>query len=225
MIRALAIDDEPMALEVIRSHSGKVPFLQLEGCFTDGLEAVGVLADNPVDLVFLDIKMPDISGLELLESLNTRPLVIFTTAYPEHAVKSYELDAVDYLLKPFSFSRFLKACNKANDLLLQLRPDVPGAGSIFIKSGYEQVRVHFSEILYLEGAGNYMSFILADGRNILSRLTMSEALALLPATQFVRIHRSYVVNRERVHKIERHQVHVGRFAVPVGGAWSAGLAG
>src|ERR1700749_808601 len=116
MLTAIAIDDEPLALEVVRSHAGKVPYLNLQASFTNAFEAIVHLQQQPVDLLFLDIKMPDITGIELFNSLGKKPMVVFTTAYSEHAVESFELDAVDYLLKPFSFVRFLKACNKANEM-------------------------------------------------------------------------------------------------------------
>jgi two-component system LytT family response regulator len=220
MIKAIAIDDEPLALEVIRSHAGKVPFLQLLECFTDAFKALEYLAKEPVALLFLDIKMPDISGLELMESLQQRPMVIFTTAYAEHAVQSYELNAVDYLLKPFAFTRFLKACHKANEQWqIKNAYQTPLVDSIFIKSGYEQVKVNYSDIIYLESGGNYMSFILSDERKILSRLTMADAMALLPETQFMRVHRSYIVNRSKVDRTERHQLHVGKYKVPIGGTF------
>lgn len=224
MIKAIAIDDEPLALEVIRSHAGKVPFLELAACFTDAFKAIEYLAKEPVDLLFLDIKMPDISGLELMESLQQKPMVIFTTAYAEHAVQSYELNATDYLLKPFAFTRFLKACHKANELLQAKQSYKPVvADSIFIKSGYEQVKINYSDILYLESGGNYMSFILADGRTILSRLTMTDTLALLPSAQFIRVHRSYIVNKLKVDRAERHQLHIGPQTIPVGGSFNVAL--
>jgi len=224
MIRAIAIDDEPLALEVIRSHAGKVPFLELAACFTDALKAIEYLAKNPVDLLFLDIKMPDISGLELMESLQQKPLVVFTTAYAEHAVQSYELNATDYLLKPFAFTRFLKACHKANDLLQLKQNNKPlQAESIFIKSGYEQVKVNYSDVLYLESGGNYMSFILANGRTVLSRLTMTDAIALLPPAQFIRVHRSYIVNKLKIDRAERHQLHIGPHTVPVSNTFNTTL--
>jgi DNA-binding LytR/AlgR family response regulator len=224
MIKAIAIDDEPLALEVIRSHAEKVPFLELTAYFTDALKAIEYLARHPVDLLFLDIKMPDISGLELMESLQQKPLVIFTTAYAEHAVQSYELNATDYLLKPFAFTRFLKACHKANELL-QVKENTKAAppDSIFIKSGYEQVKISYSDVLYLESGGNYMSFILANGRNILSRLTMADAIALLPPTQFIRVHRSYLVNKAKIDRVERHQLHIGTRTIPVGGSFNTAL--
>ncbi|WP_374950267.1 LytR/AlgR family response regulator transcription factor [Mucilaginibacter sp.] len=221
MIRAIAIDDEPLALEVIRSHAGKVPFLELTAYFTDAFKAIDHLAREPVDLLFLDIKMPDISGLELMESLQQKPMVIFTTAYAEHAVQSYELNAIDYLLKPFAFPRFLKACHKANELLQVKQNNKQAANDgLFIKSGYEQVKIIYNDILYLESGGNYMSFILADGRTILSRLTIIDALALLPPAQFLKVHRSYIINKQRVDRAERHQLHIGKSVVPVGSAFN-----
>lgn len=223
-MKAIAIDDEPLALEVIRSHAGKVPFLQLDGCFTNAFKALEYLHEQPAELIFLDIKMPDISGLEFMEALTAKPLVIFTTAYSEHAVRSYELDAVDYLLKPFSLSRFLKACNKAKAqlemknyaLALNDAPGSNGSGAayIFLKSGSERIKVQFDDILYIEAAGNYMTFVLPE-RRILSRLTMQETLDQLPEELFTRIHRSYIVAKSKVDKLERHQVHIGGQTLPL----------
>lgn len=222
MIKAIAIDDEPLALEVIRSLAAKVPFLEVKAYFNDAFAAIDYLGKEQVDLLFLDIKMPDISGIELMESLQQKPLVIFTTAYAEHAVTSYELNALDYLLKPFAFTRFLKACNKAHEQVLLKQKSVPVADSIFIKAGYDQIKIAFNELLYLEGAGNYMTFVLTDERKIMSRLTVGEVITLLPTDRFLRVHRSYIVNKDKVDKIERHQLHIGKNVVPVGGAFNAG---
>ncbi|WP_242917224.1 LytR/AlgR family response regulator transcription factor [Pontibacter liquoris] len=217
-MRAIAIDDEPMALEVVRSHAGKVPFLELVACFTDAFKAMEYLQHEPVELLFLDIKMPDISGLEFVTSLQKKPLVIFTTAYSEHAVTSFELDAIDYLLKPFSLPRFIKACNKAHELLQLRGASAPARDYLFLKTGYEQVKVHFEEILYLEAAGNYVTFVLED-KKLLTRMTISEATDMLPADQFIRVHRSYIVAKNRISKIERHQIVVQGNEVPVGGSY------
>lgn len=222
-MNAVAVDDEPIALEVIKAHAAKVPFLQLDAVFTDAFLALEHLAKNRVSLLFLDIKMPDISGIDLMQSLQQKPMVIFTTAYSEHAVQSYELDAVDYLLKPFSFPRFLKACQKAYEQHHGKQGVIKAVQSVFIKSGYEQVKVDFDDILFLESAGNYMTFILENDRRILSRLTMTETLEILPQNQFIRTHRSYIVNKEKVNRIERHQVHIGNEAVPLGEAYGRNL--
>ncbi|GAA4431342.1 LytTR family DNA-binding domain-containing protein [Pontibacter saemangeumensis] len=217
-MKAIAIDDEPMALEVVRSLAAKVPFLELVACFTDAFKALDYLQNEPVDLLFLDIKMPDISGLEFVASLQRKPLVVFTTAYSEHAVTSFELDAIDYLLKPFSLARFVKACNKAQELF-QLRgnPAVP-RDYLFLKVGFEQVKVHYEEILYLEAAGNYVTFVL-EGKKLLSRVTLGELSESLPAERFVRLHRSYIVAREKIDRIERHQVSIRGNCVPVGASY------
>ncbi|SIT83429.1 LytR/AlgR family response regulator transcription factor [Pontibacter indicus] len=224
-MRAIAIDDEPMALEVVRAHAAKVPFLELVGCFTDAFKALEFLQNEPVDLLFLDIKMPDISGLEFVTSLQKKPMVIFTTAYSEHAVTSFELDAVDYLLKPFSLPRFIKACNKAQELLQLRGTTAPVKDYLFLKTGYEQVKVYYDDILYLEAAGNYVTFVLADGKKLLSRMTIQELTEQLPADSFVRVHRSYIVSKKQIDKIERHQVCIKGNEVPVGASYMQQLQG
>ncbi len=219
---AIAIDDEPIALDVIASHAAKVPFLDLQASFTNAFEALDFLRLNPVDLLLLDIKMPDISGIEFFRSLNRKPLVIFTTAYSEHAVTGFELDAVDYLLKPFSLPRFLKACNKAQEWL-ELRATPDGKpGYMFVKTGYDQVKIDFETIDYLEATGNYVNFVLGD-RHILSRMTISECEGLLPADRFMRIHRSFIASLGKIQKIERHQLTVGGSILPVGASYLAAI--
>jgi two-component system, LytTR family, response regulator len=220
-MKAIAIDDEPIALDIIRSHAGKVPFLDLKATFTDAFQALEYLQKESVDLLFLDIKMPDISGIDFFNSLSKKPLVIFTTAYTEHAVTSFELDAVDYLLKPFSLSRFIKGCNKAFELY-NFRNDSQKADHLYVKTGYEQVKVMYEDILYLEAAGNYVNFVLKD-KTILSRSTFNEAINQLPADQFIRIHRSYLVSVNKVDKMEKHQLTINKDRIPVGEAYSQNL--
>ncbi|MEO3405306.1 LytTR family DNA-binding domain-containing protein [Mucilaginibacter sp. CAU 1740] len=221
MITAIAIDDEPIALDVVRSHAAKVPFVDLKAEFTDAFKAMEYLQRNPIDLLFLDIKMPDISGIDLLTCLNKKPLVIFTTAYTEHAVTSFELDAVDYLLKPFPLTRFMKACNKAYELY-NFRNTAEVKDYVFLKTGYEQVRVSFDDICHLEATGNYVNFILKDN-TVVTRMTITEIEALLPTDKFVRIHRSFIVAINKVDKVERHQITVNGFVLPVGGAYVQNL--
>jgi two-component system, LytTR family, response regulator len=220
-MKAIAIDDEPIALEVVRSHASKVPFLDLKADFTDAFKAIEYLQREPVDLIFLDIKMPDISGIDFFNSLSKKPMVIFTTAYSEHAVTSYDLDAVDYLLKPFSLARFIKSCNKAYELY-NFRGTAEATDHIFIKTGFEQVKILFDEILYLEAAGNYVTFALQD-KNILCRSTFNEAVELLPREKFIRVHRSYLVAANKIDKIERHQLTIADRKVPVSEAYSQNL--
>ena len=220
-MKAIAIDDEPIALDIIRNHADKVPFLDLKATFTDAFKALEYLQKEPVDLIFLDIKMPDISGIEFFNTLSKKPLVVFTTAYSEHAVTSFELDAVDYLLKPFSLARFLKGCNKAFELY-NFRNSGEESDHVFLKTGFEQVKVLFDEILYLEAGGNYVTFVLKD-RNVLSRSTLNEAINLLPPQKFIRVHRSFVVSAPKIDKIERHQVTLGDVRIPVSEAYSQNL--
>jgi len=210
---AIALDDEPLALEVVRSHSSKVTFLNLKAEFTDPFQAMEYIQKESIDLIFLDIKMPDISGIDFLNSLNKKPMVIFTTAYSEHAVASFELDAIDYLLKPFSLSRFVKGCNKAYELF-QLRNKSGSTDFIFLKTGYEQEKVNFDDILYLEAAGNYVNFVMKN-KSLLSRMTFAELEVILPRDKFIRTHRSYIAAYKAIDKIERHQVHIQGNQIPV----------
>ncbi|WP_215223684.1 LytR/AlgR family response regulator transcription factor [Echinicola shivajiensis] len=215
MLKAIAIDDEPLALEVIKSHASKVNFIQLEKLFTNAFEALDYLQNHPVELIFLDIKMPDISGMEFATLPANKPMVIFTTAYSEHAVKSFELDAIDYLLKPFSLARFTKACTKANELwMLKNQSKSEEIPYLFLKTGFEQVKIQIKDILFLEAAGNYVTFQTHENK-IMTRMTFKEAEKLLPQN-FCRIHRSFIVHKSKIDKIERHQVTVDKFTVPIG---------
>jgi len=223
MLRTIALDDEPIALDIIKNFSEKVYFIDLKACFTDAFKALEYLQQEKADLLFLDIKMPDISGMEFLRSLPDPPMTIFTTAYSEHAVESFELNTLDYLLKPFSFPRFLKACNKALDTWqLRLGPVATAAqpGYVFIKTGYEQVRVSLAAIEYVQSAGNYVQFVLT-GQKILSRLTMSEVESLLPANLFTRVHRSYIVSNAKISRFDRWNIRVGDIDIPIGQGYAA----
>ncbi len=221
MMKAIAIDDEPLALEIIKSHSSKIPFLELKETFKDALLALEYLQKEKIDLIFLDIKMPDISGIDFFKSLNNKPMVIFTTAYSEHAVTSFELEAVDYLLKPFSLARFIKGCNRAYELF-NLRNTDTVEDSIFVKDGYDQTKIKFEEILYLEASGNYVTFHLKD-KKVLARGTFQEFFDDLPARKFIRVHRSFAVNFLRINKVERHQITIGAQKIPLGGAYKDNL--
>ena len=220
-MKAIAIDDEPIALEIIKSHASKVPFLELQAVFTDAFKALAYLQKENIDLIFLDIKMPDISGIDFYNSLNKKPLLIFTTAYTEHAVTSFDMDAIDYLLKPFSLARFIKGCNKAFELY-NFRNETETSDHLFIKTGYEQLKVFYEDILYLEATGNYVTFALKD-KNVLSRSTFAEAINLLPTDKFVRVHRSYLVSISKIDKAARHQVTIKNIKIPVSEAYSQDL--
>ncbi len=214
-IEAIAIDDEPKALEVVTMLAEKVPFLSIKATFTDAFKAIPYLQQNRVDLLFLDIKMPDISGFEFLSTLSRKPKVIFTTAYSEYAVSAFEVDAVDYLMKPFSLTRFSKACNKA---LEALEPEAHEAESTFLKTGLEEERVFFEDIRFIVSQGNYMEYYLKD-RKLLCRQTIQEAMQQLPAERFIRLHRSYVVATDKIDKVSRTAVWIHGTEIPVGASY------
>jgi DNA-binding LytR/AlgR family response regulator len=218
---AIAIDDEPIALDVVKSHAAKVPFIELKETFTNAFDALTYLQKNKTDLLFLDIKMPDISGIDFLGSITNPPMVIFTTAYSEHAVKSFELDAIDYLLKPFSLPRFLKACNKAHELYA-LRSKLGNAdetASVFIKDGYEQIKVKLDEILFIEAAGNYTKIYLLGGSSLSTRITITDMLLMLPAKKFIRTHRAFIVARDKISRFDRGQININEHSIPIGATY------
>lgn len=211
MIRAIAVDDEPLALEVIKKHAEKTDILQLEATFVNAFEAMDFLNEHDIDLLFLDIKMPDISGIDFYGRLTNKPLLVFTTAYPEHAVTGFELDAIDYLLKPFALDRFQKCCQK---VLIQLESNPKTLGHIFIKDGYTLLKVYLKDILFLEATGNYIRYVLSD-REILTRATIKETLQLLPPSIFFQTHRSFIVNKMHIDKIEKQQIAIQCFEIPI----------
>lgn len=225
ILRAVAIDDEPIALEIIRNFAARVNFIELTATFTNAFEAMEFLNRDKHDMLFLDIKMPDISGIDFVKTLSHPPMIIFTTAYSEHAIQGFELDAVDYLLKPFSLPRFLRACNKAQELFdVRYAPqtNLGALPAIFIKSGNEQLRLELEELLYAESSGNYVSFI-TNKQKILSRLTMNEAEALLPTTSFLRVHRSYIVAKKQITKTSKTSVWVKQHEIPIGASYAENL--
>ncbi len=213
MLTAIAVDDEPGALEVVQLHASKVPFLDLKATFTNAFVAMRYLQENKIDLIFLDIKMPDISGIEFISCLQQVPMIVFTTAYAQYAVEGFELSATDYLLKPFSLARFTKACNKAleNKNLKNKGQD----SYIFIKTGYEEEKILLADIQYIEAEGNYLTFVLTN-RRVLSRQTMADILKVLPPDYFFRVHRSYIIALTKVEKIGRQEITVAGKSIPIG---------
>lgn len=220
LIKAIAIDDEPKALEVVQLLAAKVPFLDLANSFTNAFNAIQYLQINKIDLIFLDIKMPDISGIEFMGCLPKPPMIIFTTAYSDYAVQGFELDAVDYLLKPFSLARFTKSCNKA--LAIHSARNDAGEKFIFIKTGYEEEKVMLKDILYVEAEGNYVSVVLT-GKKLLSRQSMTEVSTQLPDKEFVRIHRSFVIALNKIEKIGRQEIVVAGKSIPIGASYEEKL--
>jgi DNA-binding LytR/AlgR family response regulator len=222
-MRCLAIDDEPKALGIIRHYAAKVPDLQLVGEFRSGVDALQFLRTEPVDLIFLDINMPDLTGIELLQTLNRPPLILFTTAYSEYAVQSYDWDAVGYLLKPIEFPKFLKAVHKAQ-AQLQPKPSVVtpnptvnpvAAEYVFIKSGGQTYQVKVADILYFEASGNHV-LVVTLNRKILTLTSLIEIAKFLPSQLFYRIHKSFIVALPHVEVIESYQVKIKSYNIPIG---------
>lgn len=223
-MKCTVIDDEPYALELIKDYIQRTPFLELASCFSNPFKAMDFLNKERVDLIFLDINLPEISGIQLYKSLNYSPLVIFTTAYPEFAAESYEYNAVDYLVKPIKYDRFLKAVNKASGLITTSSDSIPQEvkpvqkskdDCIYIKSGNQLVKVFPNEILYIEAAGNYMFFHTRE-KKVMSLLNAKEVLELLPRNNFVRIHKSFIISLDHIDAIERHDVIVNGKRIPIG---------
>jgi DNA-binding LytR/AlgR family response regulator len=214
MIRCIAIDDEFLALEVIENYVGRLSFLNLIGTFTSAIEALSVLADENIDLLFLDIEMPDINGLAFLKTLKKPPLVIFTTAFSQFALDGFEADAVDYLIKPIPFERFLKAVQK-----VQQRLNVPATSTyqahLFVKSDYKTIRVALSDILYIEGIKDYVC-IHTISQSVNTLLSITALLEKLPASNFVRVHRSFVIALDKIGSIERNAILIGEIKIPIG---------
>ena len=199
MIRAIAIDDEPKALEIIQNHAARISFLQIQEIFTNPFTALEYLNHASIDLIFLDINMRDISGLDLLNAIDKgKFLIIFTTAHSEFALQSYEVEALDYLLKPFDFSRFLRSVVKAQDKL-SIRGNV-NKDFFFVSTGNQQRKISFNDVLYIKGSGNYVTYH-RDTEKIVVRSTIKETLSLLPPQIFVQVHRSYIIALNKLEKI------------------------
>jgi len=220
MIRVVAIDDEPLALQLVKEYVEKTPFLELAGAFDNPLEAVSFIKSSDVDLALLDIQMPDLTGTELAGVISGGPKVIFTTAYEKYALEGFRLDAVDYLLKPFSYAEFLKAVQKAEKLINLERKELPSLEIrnefLFIKSDYKIRRIDFSEIHYIEGLKDYVKiFLRGEKKPVLSLSTLKALEARLPEDRFMRVHRSYIVSLETVKVIERGRIVYGEVRIPV----------
>jgi len=219
MIKCIAVDDEPLALELMETYIAQVPGLELLSTFTNAISAWGYLQKNSVDLVFLDIQMPDINGIQLAKSLNRKnPMVIFTTAYSKYAVDGFNVEAIDYLLKPFEFSRFMEAINKVREQkeLKQITPIVEDDQAIFVKSDYQNVRIAMRDIQYIEGFDDYIRIHVDTGKSIYTLMSLKSILEKLPTTDFLRVHRSYIVPVKRIKRIYNQHVQLGDKEIPIG---------
>jgi two-component system LytT family response regulator len=225
MMNCIAIDDEPKALEVIERYCQKSDLVDLKAVFREPVKAIEFLNREKIELIFLDINMPDITGMQLLQTLPEKPMVIFTTAYSNFAVESYNFNAIDYLLKPITFERFLAAANKAFNLLsLQKKAVVKEEDdeTIFIKSGPYTHQVRIGDILYLEKDGNYITVHLKD-KKILIRENMNDIFDLVPPGEFIRVHKSFVVAVKHISTIVVHQLVIHGAQIPIGSTYREAL--
>lgn len=220
MIKCIAIDDEPLALKQMESYIIKTPELELICSFDNGLQAMIFLNEESVDLMFVDINMPDLSGMDFVKSLKSPPKVIFTTAYSEYALEGFKVDAVDYLLKPISYADFLKSVNKAKERILSEKKSKNSVSSnkdyLFIKSEYKIIRLNFSEIKFIEGMREYVSIHTENHKEpIMTLMSMKKLEEHLKNTSFMRVHRSYIVNLSKITTIERNEIIFEKKIIPV----------
>ncbi len=222
MIRCLAIDDEKLALDLIEDNIGKVPFLQLVNTCRSAFNAMEILRSGKIDLIFLDIQMPDVSGIQLLKSLKEKPLVIITTAYSNYALEGYNLDVMDYLLKPYTFERFLKAVNKAREYL-DMRENLlvteyiktnSASDYLFVRADYKLVKIDLKNILYVEGLGDYVKIYTGE-KPILTQMSMKAMEEKLPPLNFIRVHRSFIVAFSKIEYIQKQQLGIANREIPI----------
>jgi DNA-binding LytR/AlgR family response regulator len=220
MIRTIAIDDEPLALKLIAGYITKTPFLELVSTFDNPLSVLEFLENEPVDLIFADIQMPDLSGTDFVRLMDKGPKVVFTTAYERYAIEGFKLNAVDYLLKPYSYEEFLIAAQKVQKLIELERKALPqleaNSEFLFLKSEYKIRRINFNDILYIEGLKDYIKvFIKNEEKPILSISTLKMVESKLPAQHFMRVHRSFIVNLDKIDTIERSRIVFGKVYIPI----------
>ena len=217
-INCAIIDDEPLAAEMLASYAAKTPFLNLVGVYNSAVEAIRTLRSEPVDLLFLDIQMPELSGLEFATILPPETFIIFTTAFDRYAIDSYKVNTVDYLLKPIAYDNFLKAADKALRRIVDSRKQATYAADrfIYVKSDYKLVRIDLDDIMYIEGVKDYVRIVLANSSQpVMCLLNMRTLEEYLPTPEFLRVHRSYIVHMSKVQSIDRFRFVFGDTYIPI----------
>jgi two-component system, LytTR family, response regulator len=216
-ISCIIIEDEPLAAEKLEGFVKRSPYLELKDSFRSSLQGLKYIKENPVDLIFLDIQMDEMTGIELLESLSKKPLVILTTAYQEYALQGYELRVSDYLMKPFDFTRFLKSIDKVyEEFTLRTQTNDDHNNSIFVKTEYRIEKVPIDTILYIEGMSDYLRIHATDGKQIMCLQKFASFEAVLPEKNFIRVHKSYLVAIDKINSIERSIIRLGEVRIPIG---------
>jgi DNA-binding LytR/AlgR family response regulator len=230
MLTCLAIDDEPLALELLEDNISKVPYLKLVATCSNPLEAMKILQEQSVDLIFLDIQMPGLTGLQFIQSLNQKPMFILVTAYEKYALEGFNLDVVDYLLKPVSLERFIKACNKAWELH-ELRTGVKTSNTetlqeyFFVNVDYSLVKVAFADITWIEGFKDYVKIHLkSTSKPIVTRMSMKGLEDQLPTSQFIRVHKSFIVSKKHITAIRKNSVFINDIEIPVSDGYKDAIA-
>ncbi|HIZ02206.1 MAG TPA: LytTR family DNA-binding domain-containing protein [Candidatus Bacteroides merdipullorum] len=216
-MKCIVVDDEPLALDLLESYVRKTPFLELAGKYSSAVQAMKELANQQVDLIFLDIQMPELNGLEFSRMLPPETCIIFTTAFDQYAIDGYKVNAIDYLLKPISYPDFLQAANKAlHQHELMHRTPQDEIDSIFVKSEYKLVQIELRKILYVEGLKDYIKIYEEDSpKPVLSLMSMKAMEDLLPPSQFMRVHRSYIVRKDKIRVIDRGRIVFGKTYIPI----------
>jgi len=222
MLRCLAIDDEPLALELLEDNIRQVPYLKLEGTCSNAFEALKFLQEQTVDLIFLDIQMPGLTGLQFIQSLTNRPMIILITAYEKFALEGFNLDVVDYLVKPVPLDRFIKACNKAWELfnLRSKKAESPSSSEpefLFVNVEYSLVKVEFADIQWIEGLKDYIRIYLkSSSKPIITRMSMKAIEEELPLSKFIRVHKSFIVSVSAITSVRKNSIFIGAEEIPVG---------
>ena len=220
MLTCIVVDDEPLALEVIKKYIAKIYFLELKGSFTDPFEAKQALDNSKVDILFLDIQMPDMNGIEFSKTIASKNIaVIFTTAFSEYAVEGFNVDAIDYLLKPIEYDRFLKSVYKAKEYIDYLNNQELNQGYLFVKSDYQMVKIILKEIVYIEGLDDYIKIYLPT-RAVLTLMTLKTIMQQLPSNEFIRVHRSYIVPISKIDHVSKSKVKIAEKEIPIGVSYS-----
>jgi len=223
-MKIIIIDDEPLAIDILVKYAESIDYIEILKTFTNPIEAIKFISDNEVDLIFLDIEMPMLNGVDIVESLNSKPNVIFTTAFPNYAVEGFNLDAIDYLLKPISYKRFLKAISKISqssnkDNSINPSNQISSFNNenkyIFVKSDYENIKVNVGEIKYIEGLKDYLRINLSNGKFVLTLSNFNNILEKIDNPNFIRIHNSYIINLDFVKSIQKNRVLIDDKRIPI----------
>ncbi|MFT4154810.1 LytR/AlgR family response regulator transcription factor [Parafilimonas sp.] len=220
MLTCIAIDDEPLALELLEDNISQVPFLKLAASCSNPLQAMQVLQQESIDLIFLDIQMPGLTGLQFIKTIAAKPMFILITAYEKYALEGYELDVVDYLVKPVSLDRFIKACNKAWDLYqlkTKKQSETTALPYFFINADYSLVKVTFTDIMWIEGLKDYLKIHLkSSSKPLVARITMKAIEEQLPASMFIRVQKSFIVSKDYITSVRKNSVFINEMEIPVG---------